>query len=331
MPACEEKCQRSFLQSPIFWAILLAIFIARDDITISVLFLSSTMLGFKYTTHPLYMSYLKARWARLPYREADQIPEMSVVGFTRERMLKLSNNLASPIVIRGAVKDSVASQLWNDKYLLENYGNETVLVREMFDNAEGLRMQQRTISDFYLMKEKGRNVSIVGSSAIFKRNPKFRRDLESPQIEKYLVGPNGEGIMAQQLFMTAGGRSWYHAALGNNVFRQIQGLKRWTVISPSENFWLCPDPVITGTSVNTCILKLPTDEREDYIRKMKRATALLQPGDILINAGWWWHDVISYGESTDEMISIAGRIKNLQGTWFNSPLLTFNACKFLMS
>lgn len=233
---CKQSCGRSFLSSPFFWGCLLAAYIARDDITISVLFLSSTLLGIKYTSSPLYLSYLKFRWSMLPYREADKIPEMNAEYFTRERMLKLSNNLANPIVIRGAVKDSVAVKNWNYKYLLEHYGNESVLVREIFDDAQGLRMQQRTIAEFYMMKEKGRNVSLVASSAIFKRNPQFRRDLDSPTIERHLVGPNGEGIMAQQLFLTAGGRSWYHAALGNNVFRQIAGQKRWTVVSPAENF-----------------------------------------------------------------------------------------------
>jgi hypothetical protein len=90
---------------------------------------------------------------------------------------------------------------------------------------------------------------------------------------------------------------------------------------------MCPSPVISGTSVNPCLSKLKTDDREAWIKRMPRNTALLQPGDILINGGWWWHDVQSIGTMSDPMVSVAGRIKNLKGTFKNSPIQTLFACK----
>jgi len=306
--------------------LLLGVLFFTDDIIALTVFTAS-YFGWDAAASPMYMSYLQSRWQKLPEVEADPVPELHISNFTRAEMLRISDKLRHPIVIRGAVKDSTAVKMWDEKYFLKNYGEETVVVREMFEEIN-VRMQHRTFKEFFSMKNKGRNVSVVASSAIFNRNKIFKSDLRSI-IEDDLVGPNGEPIIAQQFFITPGGRTWYHSALGNNVFRQIAGQKRWTLISPANNFWMCPAPVISGTSVNPCIGKLKTDEREAWIRRVPRITALLEPGDILINGGWWWHDVQSYGSVSDQMISIAGRIKNLKGTFLNSPIQTIFACTFL--
>jgi hypothetical protein len=197
-------------------------------------------------------------------------------------------------------------------------------VREVID--EVVRMQHRPFEDFLTMRNKGRNVSIVASSSIFHRNPILRKQLESP-VEDSLVGPSGEPIVANQFFITPGGRTWYHCAVGNNVFRQVVGQKRWTVIDPKKySLHMCPEPVITGTSVSSCLTTISDDdEREELVTHIPRFTALLNPGDILINAGWWWHDVQSIGDSNTPIVSVAGRIKNLQKTFSNSMVMTANA------
>ncbi len=178
------------------------------------------------------------------------------------------------------------------------------------------------------MQDKGRNMSVVASSVIFANNPQFKKELEAEGIEKDLVGPNGDPIIAYQMFMTPGGRTWYHCAVGDNVFRQVAGQKRWTTILPKYNFYMCSKPVISGTSVNPdCLMKMNDDERELWIKRIPRQTALLNPGDIIINGPWVWHDVQSIGDKSAPQVSVAGRIKNLKATFLNSPIQTVNASK----
>lgn len=222
---------------------------------------------------------------------------------------------------------------WSKEYFLANYGNETIVVREILDDGQHepiVRLQSRSFEDFYLMKDRGRNVSIIASSSIFSRRPSFLEEMRSP-FEDDLVGLNGETVLVDQFFVTDGGRSWYHSEIGVNLNRQVVGQKRWTLISPAENFWLCPKPVISGTSVNAdCLLKMPMDKRELYMEKMKRVTTLLGPGDLIINPPWYWHDVQSIGTSQDESISVAGRIKCVKPTIANSPMSTAVASKLCL-
>lgn len=225
----------------------IGLFLQFDSAVFTVAFIMAAHGGWSYTDSPMYMKYLRNKIQKMPVVQPTPIPELSIDNFSREAMLKLSNGMADPIVIRGALRDSDAVKLWKPDFFGENYGNETIVVREMLDDV--VRMQHRTFDDFFLMKSKGRNVSIVASSTIFYRNPDLKKQLESP-IESSLVGPKGEPIIAQQFFITPGGRTWFHCAIGNNVFRQISGQKRWTIIDPKKyNLLMCPVPVITGTSV----------------------------------------------------------------------------------
>jgi hypothetical protein len=227
-------------------ALIAAIVFRTDDVLFTITFLLSAHTSWNYLESP-YWNYVKAKWEKMPVVDPVPIPEIDIKDFTREKLLELSNGLADPVVIRGAIKDSVAVKKWTREYFRENYANETVVVREMLGDV--IRFQHRSFADFYLMESKGRNVSIVASSSIFYRNKQFKEELMSP-VEKDLVGPKGEPIIAQQFFITPGGRSWYHCAVGNNVFRQIQGQKRWNVIDPKKyNMFMCPSPVITATSV----------------------------------------------------------------------------------
>lgn len=310
-------------------AILAFVFRPHDTVSFTAFMLAS-FTPWTHSSSPLFMNYLRSEWEKMPEVEASPMIEFTMANFSRDEMLRLTKNMALPVVIRGAVAETEAVELWSRDHFLEFYPNESVVVREMIDDGFGkatVRMESRTFSEFFLMKDKGRNVSIVASSSVFYHNQKLKDDIRSP-IEESMEGPNHEPLSVNQFFITPGGRSWYHNALGNNVFRQIAGQKRWTLISPADNFFMCPKPVISGTSTNPdCLMEMTADQREAFIRRIPRVTALLNPGDVLINSPWWWHDVISVGDKNSPQISVAGRIKNMGATFRNSPMLTAVARK----
>lgn len=317
-----KACRCGYNALAILAAIVAALCYAPDTTIFTLTFCLQAYTKWDYRQSQFYLDYMSARWEKLPLIDAEPIPELHIENFTREELLRISNNFRIPVVIRGGIRDTVAVREWNEAYFSANYGNESLLVREIVDGFK-IRFQQRTFDEFFIMKNKGRNVSVVASSGIFGRNPSFKEDLRSP-VEDDLVGPRGEGISAYQFFITPTGRSWYHSEMGNSVFRMVQGRKLWTVVSPDYNFWLCPDPLISGTSVTPfCVFE--RENRELWMDRIPRLSAVLEPGDILINAGWWWHDVQSLGAPTDDNIAVAGRMKTLQATFLNSPVLTFHA------
>lgn len=67
-----------------------------------------------------------------------------------------------------------------------------------------------------------------------------------------------------------------------------------------------------------------TDEREEWITHIPRFTALLNPGDILINAGWWWHDVQSIGASCILLLLLI--LINKLTTHYPQAILTLPLC-----
>jgi hypothetical protein len=303
-------------------------FIGIDDAIMTFAFFLSKYSSWEHAKSPIYMSYITKKWNNLREVNPDPVPEIFIEDLTRETLLRVTNNLTNPVVIRGGVRDSFAVQNWNIDYFLENYPNEIVVVRELKgsdeEDAMSVRLQTRTIEQYARMLRNGSygDVTIIASSSIFGRNKQLRNDTDSP-LEKYLKSPKGEEIMAYQLFVTPGSFSKYHSEIANNVFRQIAGRKRWTLIDPKYSYLMCPYPLIAGTSVNPCLYSFGGNFIESITKKIPRQEVILEPGDILINAPWWWHDILSLGNQPQ--ISVAGRLPNLAGTYSNSPLFTITS------
>lgn len=321
------KAGKSLIGLSVLAALIASVLRPHDTVSLITFFLAS-YTPWDYASSELYSDYMKTEWEKLPEIDAEPLIEFTTANFSRENLLSLSKNLAVPVVIRGALLGNPATEQWGREYFLGNFSSETIVVREVIDDGDGhpiYRMQQRSFEDFYRMSDKGRNVSVIGSSSIFYRNKELIADIRA-QMEDDLVGPDGSPILANQFFITSGGRTWFHAEVGANVFRQIAGQKRWTLISPEYNFYMCPRPVISGTSVEPhCLMQMTTDEREAHIKRIPRVTALLNPGDVLINTPWWWHDVQSTGGVDEPQLSVAGRIQVMKATIANSPMESFVA------
>ena len=302
------------------------------DVADSVAFIMVTYTKWKHNNSPWYMDLLKQSWDR---KFPNAIPAMPVLelfahNLTKEEFLEKSQNFAVPVVIRGAA--SFASNHWSADYLFSHYANESVAVIEFADKAKGLiRMQSRTFDDFQKMHKKGREVAIVGSSSIFYRRKDLIDEI-STVIDPYLETKSGEKLYANQFFMTAATSvTEFHIEVGNNVYRQFVGKKKWTVISPEYNSYLCMFPLISGTSCNSCTRFFSPEERKKLFGRFPRYEATLEPGDIFVNAPWWWHEVESIDDGVNPFqVSIAGRIINHRQNFITAPLPTVIGRKYIV-
>ena len=91
-------------------------------------------------------------------------------------------------------------------------------------------------------------------------------------------------------------------------FRQIVGQKQWFFIPTSQTAYLKPSINSQGFSAHTKTLVgkggVPASP---WLQKIERYTAVLNPGDVLINPPWFWHGIINLGENNDLVIGTPSR------------------------
>lgn len=91
--------------------------------------------------------------------------------------------------------------------------------------------------------------------------------------------------------------------MGGNFFLQIAGRKRWTVVDPRWTAWLHP---VNGRPFQYCNSAFGGYRAGHYlalgednpILHVPHAEVVLEPGDLLYNAPWWWHEVENLDDFT---------------------------------
>ena len=118
-----------------------------------------------------------------------------------------------------------------------------------------------------------------------------------------------------------------HSALGCNLFHQVVGKKKWLVLPPSETPYLIPSLNKNGLSAYT-MTRLGSGKvgttRSPWLSKLERYSAILEPGDVLFDAPWFWHGVENLGNSSELVIGTAVRYATprFKSSFKNNWLLT---------
>jgi hypothetical protein len=90
--------------------------------------------------------------------------------------------------------------------------------------------------------------------------------------------------------------SYLSSSSSSCSFRQIVGRKKWWFIPPSETPYIKPSFNVNGFSAHTHTLVGKGNETESaWMKKLTRFTAVLEPGDVLINPPWFWHGILNLG------------------------------------
>lgn len=284
----------SLVYLPNFW---IYIFMTIDYLTPWVLFDS-----------PLFDSYHNFLISKLPERPESGIPELHANNFTKEDVLRLSKGYTFPVIIRQVLVNSSGVKEWpNAQWWLDNYKDENILCGT-FDDVR----PSCTIGDFFNEIQAGNPFYISGASKIFTKNPALAAMVEDPRLEK--LEPSDR--VSTQIFMGLPGTgSDIHCAIGVNIFRQMVGVKKWWFIPPSQTPYLKPSFNINGFSAHTHTLVGKGKEKEsEWMNKLVRYTAVLQPGDVLINPPWFWHGILnSAGNPKDLIVGVPTRYGGKDG------------------
>lgn len=271
---------------------------------------------YHYYKSPLFLRLLKHEWSKLEEVEATPFPEIAAENFTRELFWEATNGLMGPVVIRGAIKNSTAVNEWGREYFVEHYPDAPVVAKQTFGSMY-FKTVRTTMRDFYEALEEGVDANLVSSSSIFAKHPELLEQIMSP-FETEFVSPEGKKVYLHQLFITPGSRTKHHAELGGNLYRQISGRKRWTMVAYEATKFMCPHFVHGSALVKSCTLGFESDE---WYTRLPRMEAILEPGDIFYNPPWAWHDVEGLGNDGLQA-STAGRMFNIKASMKRALLYT---------
>lgn len=259
-----------------------------------------------YTPWNMWKSQTFQTWADFvislrPEQPELPIPEVHVDDATVEIVRKLSKGYAFPIVIRGAVKDTDAVKLWNDpEWWIKNYPNATVLCQYIETLQYGSSAAACSIQEYFDAYQKGNPFYISGASDIFGEYPELLDMVETPRLTELI---EGERIFTQIFMGFPKMGSDIHTATGVNYFRQIAGRKKWWFIPPSQTAFVYPAINENGFSAHTRTwVGKGSAKMSPHMAKLERYTAVLDPGDVLINPPWFWHGILNLGNDPNELV-----------------------------
>ena len=230
-----------------------------------------------------------------------------------------------PVVLRQFLKAKTTDYFAWEKFLKE-YGDAPVkLTCPLYDGYDGS-----------LKEVEREGVYMQNGESLIANSPDLIEKTGLSEIAQQWI-PKSFRFALGQLFV--GGKnntgSPYHCAGEYNVFMMLHGKKKWTFIDPEFSPLLLPTRVSPthsyfGHGYSPDTLHSPvshyqyvkqTDEcrehtkkvyshealdpeLDDKIRAIPKITVTLEPGDVLINAPFWWHEVENI---VDQTIACASR------------------------
>lgn len=248
--------------------------------------------------------------------EATEIPTIAANELTNDKFVKLSDNYRRPIVIKGYMKDTDAVKKWNINYLLSIIDNFKLNVVK-YDGK--ISIENIEFKEFVDRIEE--NIYINNNHTILSKFPELFQDIQ-PEFNNFigtLSSTNLKNIHIANLFIGYNNENQYtgsnlHCGGSGNFFCMLHGQKHWTLIDPKYSAILKGRVAKSGIHGQTLfdmgdngIEQVP--EIFDYI---PRYEVLLESGDVLWNAPWWWHRI-----KNDNGLSIGLAIRNNKVTKLN--------------
>lgn len=204
-----------------------------------------------------------------------------------------------PVILAGAAAGWPAAERWSFRFFIERYGDVPVqLINAAVGDDSGDRAGAlRPLGPVLEEAVEGGGVYPRFVPLLYKF-PELRHDLDMAWLSA-MRGPRLERLgMTLQLFL--GGpdsTTALHSALSSNLFIQLQGRKRWhiasTAWSPALDVALNRSPYFFSDAD----LESPDHQRFPWLDRVRGWVAELEPGDVLYNPPFFWHQVRNQGRS----------------------------------
>lgn len=202
-----------------------------------------------------------------------------------------------PVIIEDRASGFKCMNKWTPEFLKENYGDTIIpLVSPDVKTLERLEHTETTLKEIIECFESGDTTKYARFNDLFYQYPELMDDYDKKWFQKMKL-KTGVGDLFN-IFIGAGGtKTALHSACSVNLFTQVYGEKKWTIIPPEYDSIV--NPLVTRTQFFVTELD-PENVNEkinpsyDYLQKYE---CILKPGDMLYMPSCWWHQVTNLSAS----------------------------------
>lgn len=259
------------------------------------------------------------------------LPEWDWKDGDLEDFARTYRDVHRPVVFRGLLHRHPHFREWDFEAFVRTYAKErVVLCCPVKDGYDG------TVAELDIP-----GVYLHNSERLLSRYPELLRDAGFDLIPRTVAqGIRFTGVV--QLFVgRANTGSWWHCANGLNFFACLTGRKRWQFIDSSQSPLLNPRTgggargtyFWSDSGAETAAFRQAAElagaeaDVEDWVLQAaagcRRWEVVLEPGDLLFNPPFMWHQVENLDDAT---IGMATRWFDLRNRQFPNDVFSVGEC-----
>jgi len=206
-----------------------------------------------------------------------------------------------PVIIEGGAKDWPCVGKWSLEYFKKLHGEDEILVVDSKHIDEDY--EKMTLADLI------NNIRDGGSKyyrfyPLLSEHPEHLVDMDY----NWLREAKHDNVYFESFQAFIGGKgteSPLHNAMAPNLFIQVYGEKRWSLISHHHTAIVDPDPIrniyrgapFRKDNYPFNPFKPSYEKPYELYKYVDRYDFVLKPGDILWNPPFWWHAVVNESDS----------------------------------
>ena len=247
------------------------------------------------------------------------IPVEEIEDLSIKEFIKKYRNTSTPVVLKKAATSWGFFQKWNPEYFAKKYPEDPILIFEAAIEdrmATKEKSYETTSLKSFVDKMNNGGKDYIRFLPMLDSHPELLEDLNT----KWLDAVANKNAKSKKFQFFMGGKNTstsMHGAIGSNLFIQIYGRKQWWIYSNKNTPLIQPileRSVFFRSEVDACEPTGPFEKGEGW-------TTVLEPGDILYNPPFYWHQAKNLGTN----IGVGFR-------WFSLlPILKVSPTQFLLT
>ena len=228
-------------------------------------------------------------------KESERLSDVPIeIGISASDFHKKYFKNPKPVVFKGAAKNWPAYSKWSPDFFKENYGETKVM---LINNASVKDLDNLQISDVktmgfkdFIEKMQQGSQEYVRFLPILDENPELLKHISKNWLSEY--SNHKKKGLKHQFFM--GGKNTstlIHSAAGSNLFVQVYGKKEWYIYDP------CYSSLVKPLADKSVFFRgdVKAKNPDEVFQKARGWRVVLEPGDILYNPPFFWHEVHNLG------------------------------------